>query len=65
MARRAQSRPLVQTTDAIPEEMFELQETRKTVELCGERWNEFRCARDKGHEGPHEHLGLEGSARWR
>jgi hypothetical protein len=58
-------RPLVQTNDAVPEEIFELQITRKTVELCGEQRDRFRCTRDKGHEGPHEHLGIEGSARWR
>jgi hypothetical protein len=55
----------VQKSEGVPELLLELQRTSKTVELCGEELERRRCMRNKGHDGPHECVGLQGPTHWR
>ena len=64
LAREPHRRCDVDTSEGIPEPLLELQRTSKTVELCGEEHERLRCMRRKGHDGPHECLGLSGPIRW-
>jgi len=51
--------------DAVPKSIVGREYSRpKTVELCGDERQGFRCALSKGHDGMHECLGLRGPVRW-
>jgi hypothetical protein len=56
----------MQPEDATPELLAEtqVQHTRKTVELCGAENGRQRCTRNKGHDGQHEALALDGPLLW-